>query len=807
MVNPVEKKMNIRRWDWLSAILLIIIMQIAAARLAATLWTSHLDIVEFMAFLGAILGLALGKSIFKRFWVVIFAIAYGSFFIPWQLGLTLDADATWRERLITLWDRLQTVIEELLTRRPVTDSLLFLLLMALLFWALTIYSSFVLVRQDNPWKVIIPGGVATFVIHSFDPLLVSRSWYLAFYLFFALILVARIVFLKNTVKWQQSHTHTPPDIGFDLSRVALVLSMILVFFSWNVPVLADTFRPAAEMWQTASRPWLTAKDRFSFMFASLRASVGLVENYYGPTMSLGLGNPLSDQVVMEIRAPSAPPNGGRFYWEARSYDTYLANQWLTSLTTTHDLTPSTIDLSQPGLAARLDLFFTFYPYVPISNLFVAPEPLWVSIPTRAYMADNPDGTVNFGALMTRGIVHPGEQYSMRAAVDAMTIRQLKDAGTIYPDWVANNYLQLPESITPRTRELARNIASGLSNPYDIANAITNYLRQNIEYNQSVSNPPANQDRIDWFLFDYKKGYCLYYASAEVVMLRSLGIPARMAVGYAQGELEPGSSQEIPSGVSTDITHPQTIETSIYVVRQKDAHAWPEVFFPEIGWVIFEPTVSQPAFTRPSGEASANPIINRPLPQEDVGPRQLPQDRFGADSAVKNGSNNGFFANFWTLGNIIRLILMAVALAALVVVIRQVRRGFRVQPFLERLSLDIPVGIDKGLRKLGIRPPDFLVNWIYYRTLPVISRSYLEINRALERVGKGPSIQDTPSERAHALVDAMPSAYAPARLLSREYQKSVYSTHPADSEGAQKAGSEIRKLSWQVWRDRLLARFK
>ncbi|MGE5123528.1 MAG: transglutaminase-like domain-containing protein [Acidobacteriaceae bacterium] len=808
MNSSLVKKANIHRWDWLSAILLIIIMQISAARLAATLWTRNLDVVEFVTLLGTILGLALGKSIFRRFWVILLSIFYGIVVIPWQLSLPLDSDLTYSERMVILWERLQLVIKELVTRNPITDSLLFLTLMSLLFWVLAIYSAVALARDDNPWKVILPGGVAAFVIHSFDPLLVSRSWYLAFYLFFALILVARIVYLKNTARWRDNRTHTPPDMGFDLSRVALILSMILVFFAWNVPVVAETFRPAAEIWQSASRPWLSAKDRLSFMFASLRASVGLVENYYGPTLTLGLGSPLSNQVVMEVQAPTTPPNGGRFYWEARAYDTYQANQWFSNLTVSRDLTPNTVDLSQPGAEIREEVLFKFSPFVPISNLYVVSEPLWLSLPAQAYMANNPDGTVNFSAFLTKGIVHPGESYSVRAAVDAMTILQLRDAGTIYPDWVVDDYLQLPASITPRTKELAQAIASGLNTPYDIAHAITQWLRNNIEYNQSVDRPPANQDRVDWFLFDYKKGYCLYYASAEVILLRSLGIPARMAVGYAQGEQETSQAQQPPAGVSSSVTNPQELQTSNYIVRKKDAHAWPEIYFPGLGWIIFEPTVSQPDLTRPTGISSTPPVLSRDLPQEDPGDN-LPPERnttLGGPADRGAGSGDAANANFWSLANIARLAILIFAIALLGFVVWHVRRGFRVRPLLERLSLDIPVGVDKGLRRMGIRSPDFLVNWIYFHRLPAISRSYLEINRALDRLGKPPAIQDTPSERTDSLVAAIPETTRPARYLLTQYQASVYSYHPSAGEKAHLAGSVIRRASRKLWMERLLKRF-
>ncbi|MFZ0534987.1 MAG: transglutaminase-like domain-containing protein [Anaerolineales bacterium] len=808
MNTSPKNKANIRWGDWLSAILLIIIMQIAAARLVATLWTKYLPLVQVITLIGTLLGLALGKSIFKRFWVVILAGLYGVILIPWQLGLTLEIDTTWRDRLGILGVRLEVVIQELLTRKPVTDSILFLLLMAMLFWSLSIYAGVVLLREANPWKVIIPGGISVFVIHSFDPLLVNRSWYLAFYLFFSLILVARLVYIKNKVIWKERHTHTPPDMGFDFSRVALVLSMILVFFAWNVPVVAETFKPAVQIWQTASKPWLTVKDRFSFMFASLRASVGLVQNFYGDSLPLGLGTPLSNRVVLEVEAPTNPPNGDRFYWEARVYDTYESNQWLSTIKTAHDLTSESVDLNQPGVDARPVVTFIFFPQDPISNLFTVPEPLWVSLPTHAYMNVNPDGTVDFSTLISKDFVHPGDQYTTRSAIDVETVSELQAASTSYPEWVHDEYLQLPNNISTRTRELAKNISAGLSNPYDIANAVTDYLRNNIEYNQSISQPPPNQERIDWFLFDYKQGFCNYYASAEVILLRTLGIPARIAVGFAQGEREVPPIQQLPPGAGPVITQEQISETSTYVVRQKDAHAWPEVFFPEIGWVIFEPTVSQLPLFRPSGEPITTPDERQTSNEQDG------QNQPGAnDNNRRNpGENDPSFipsqnVNFWTLGNILKLFVLLFALVILIIVIWQVRRGFKVKPFLERVSIEVPERLEKGLRRLGIRPPDFLINWVNTMRLPGLSRSYLEINYALDRIGRKPSIQDTPYERTASLISAIPAATTPAERLLAEYQTSEYSPHPADSEVAKKAGRIIRNLSLIAWINRFLSRFQ
>ena len=82
--------------------------------------------------------------------------------------------------------------------------------------------------------------------------------------------------------------------------------------------------------------------------------------------------------------------------------------------------------------------------------------------------------------------------------------------------------------------------------YDKAKAIEAYLRdsQNFKYSTTIPTPPTGMDRIDWFLFQSKEGYCEYYAGAMVVMLRTLGIPTRMAGGYAPGQYDERSQAYI-----------------------------------------------------------------------------------------------------------------------------------------------------------------------------------------------------------------------------------------------------------------------
>ena len=101
--------------------------------------------------------------------------------------------------------------------------------------------------------------------------------------------------------------------------------------------------------------------------------------------------------------------------------------------------------------------------------------------------------------------------------------------------VQGRYLEVPQDIQPMFQTLAGQITTGKSTPYEKAEAITNYLRNTIQYSTTITPAPPGQDPAVWVLFDTKKGFCNYYASDEVLLLRSIGIPARIAAGFAEGE--------------------------------------------------------------------------------------------------------------------------------------------------------------------------------------------------------------------------------------------------------------------------------
>ncbi|HBQ64835.1 MAG TPA: hypothetical protein DD727_07945 [Clostridiales bacterium] len=137
------------------------------------------------------------------------------------------------------------------------------------------------------------------------------------------------------------------------------------------------------------------------------------------------------------------------------------------------------------------------------------------------------------------------------------------------DPVRKKYLQLPDKLSENIRILSLDLTESHALQIDKVTAVEEFFKNSFTYTLTPPEPPEGTDALEYFLFEGKSGYCTYYATAMVILLRCAGIPARYAEGYAMPAL--------PSSENT------------YLVTNQDAHAWPEVYFQSVGWIPFEPT--------------------------------------------------------------------------------------------------------------------------------------------------------------------------------------------------------------------------
>jgi transglutaminase-like putative cysteine protease len=251
------------------------------------------------------------------------------------------------------------------------------------------------------------------------------------------------------------------------------------------------------------------------------------------------------------------------YWGTAAYDRYTGDGWVRS----GDVRPYEGELARPPGGAQ-----TLQQVVTVEDSLSVLPAAWRPVELSGDVAADTMVTAQ-GNIRPDRALFPGENYVVTSRVPDASADELRRAGTDYPDRVTDTYLQLPGTTSERVRERSAEVAGGAETPYDAAVAIEEYLEREKEYSLSV--PAPSGDVADTFLFEREAGYCTYYATTMVVMLRSQGIPARFVTGYTPGE---------------------AIENNKRVVRGLDSHAWVEVYFPGTGWIRFDPTPAEPRET-------------------------------------------------------------------------------------------------------------------------------------------------------------------------------------------------------------------
>ena len=299
------------------------------------------------------------------------------------------------------------------------------------------------------------------------------------------------------------------------------------------------------------------------------------------------------------------------YWRTGSFDRYTGDGWIRS----GGESAYGGDLEEPPgetefLLQRVD----------VETELQALPAAWRPVEVSTSVADRTQVT-GLGDLQLDGSVGAGESYQVVSAVVDPTAQELDDAGTDYPDAIVERYTQLPSSTPDRVGEQTAELVSAADTPYEAARLIEQWLRTNKEYSLDVDRPEGNI--ADSFLFEMEAGYCTYYATTMVTMLRSQGIPARMAVGYNAGE---------PVGDDR------------YAVRGLNSHAWVEVYFRDVGWVSFDPTPPDPrqqveqAAIQNARASGSDTVDTEETEPEESGPGEIEvptEERNGTEGPTSN----------------------------------------------------------------------------------------------------------------------------------------------------------------------------
>ncbi len=768
---------------------LLLLMPLAAIDIAG--WAVDQDIVLPVTLVGVFLGLILARSRFGEFAALLVSLLYCLLVV--FLAAALRQDLPFREALQAVLARCYEWALDLVSGGINTDELVLTMLAGALFWFLAFNATWHIFRMDRVWRVILPPGLILLITIIFFNGGEALDRFLFGFLLLSLALIVRSHLDNRQWEWALQGVTVPAVVRRQFATIGFVLSLLALFFAWSLP--SGALEERLENFQRflASDPIQQLAEAWSRMFAPLEGDGPATSDYYGADLlNLSGAISLGDDLVFTVEAPLGSQ---RYYWRSRVFERYTESQWSPSadLRVTDRSPPVSLLMNSEvigGSRQRIRQRFTIG--TASSRIFyAAPQPESFDREGRIDLiyTDRPENrSMNVSVARPLKALRRGESYLATSQISVATAAELRSAPAVYPDWVSspNLYVGLPNA---RVLELARRIVAEAqaTNPYDSAKAIEGWLRQNIRYNETISAPPPNVDTVEWLLFDVREGYCTYYATAMIVMLRRLGIPARLAAGFSQGEYDAEAGQ--------------------FVVRERDAHTWIEVYFPGYGWIEFEPTSAQAPIHREGDERAQEqekPLEPEPTftPSPMPSPTPLPSPTALPNQAQREQALESPSATPTPTA------LPSPSPTPFVLPTVQPPVSPDNPPPLSTLEPIIVIALVLSILLIALLILALMVFWWWewrgMGGLSPVSRAYARLERYIQLIGISIGGSMTTLEKRRELQRRIPAVSEPIRTISDLYTRERYGVNREELGSSHYA--ESAEQAWQQTRGNILRRW-
>lgn len=775
--------------DMTALLIVFVLLLMPVLSLQTAGWPLSMATVIPVLLLGLIFGFLLARSHYNELLALMMSLIYGAGIV--LLIAAINEPGGLGEGIASVITRFFRWLTDAVSGGINQDDLIFTMLVASLLWFLAYSAAWHIFRIDRVWRAILPPGLILVTNSIYYSGSSNLDIYLIVFIFMALLLIVRSNLDAREWDWYVNGIRVPRNLRRQFFRIGALLALIALLMAWAIP--SGNLQEQLDRFQEFLRadPLTQLSEFWNRLFSSAETQGPTTADYYGgDSLQLGGAIRLGDQTVFLV---SAPP-GRRYYWRSRVFDTYEAGRWLPAANTRlTDPQPPLDILAEPHIeGSRLPVQQQFTIGLSASRLiYTAPQPRQVNLATRTDLryVDASEQVMNISVIRPMSVLNRGDTYNATSLLSNATATQLRAVGGNYPQWVSELYLYVSPSITDRTYQLAQDIIrqSGATTPYDQAKAIENWLRLNIVYNETIPQPPQGRDPVDWLLFDIKEGYCNYYASAMIMMLRTLGIPARMAAGFAQGTWDAANQN--------------------YVVLERDAHTWVEVYFPGYGWIEFEPTAAQAPINRVDDTEVAQQPTATPLASPTPTPTPSPTATPTIDPTVlpQNAEGRELPTTTPTLTPSPTATPVIVPTQPPPLQPQQQGPLSFILPLLGAVLLALFI----ILVVIGI----FLFMWWWWEWrgmggLSPVSRAYARLERYIPLAGIRLTEQQTPDERRNRIAKHLPPAEPPVTAITSMYTAERYGPgpeHPRDvdlhAEVADEAWSDVRGsiLRRYLWR--------
>lgn len=746
--RPAPVKFRLPGWitdweSWLTFGLVLMVFLSVAQNIDSARWVPRMPSLTGISFLALFTGLLLARVRVPEVILHLFALAIGALVVFW-LTLNFIDEPTLRESVSAFGSRWQAWIGVVRRGEPTTDNMPFVMLVLALGWIAAYLSSWSIFRWRNAWLALIPGGIALLTNISYLPSQFSASF--VFFLFGAMLLVMRVFMLNRLHEWKQSDTPYPEFLSLNLLNVTFWVALIAIFVAWTFPQ-ANEIGPLSRGWERLTAPVTEGSDRFSGLFYSIDSKKEVPLHNFGDTLPLQGRVVLGSRISGQVEFAEGSSNQNRPL-RVKVYDEYTPGGWKAGPRDETELGPleqvAATGAQKGAYKDRVEVTtnFVIESGFPKNALPTIGQPSQVSVNSKADIIST-ELVPDVDNVRARNRFKLGDPFVTSGTISTATQERLRTSGDAYPQYVRDRYLQLPAALPQRVRQLGTDLTKDRPTSYDKAKAIEEYLRT-FPATFDVRTVPPGRDAVDFFLFDERKGYFDYQASAMVVLLRAAGVPARLAVGYQVDEFD------------------QTVRR--YLLRDKHAYAWPEVFFAGYGWIEFSPYGDAQQITILPGDSGGDNAAGG----GDIIPELPGIDEFGPIEDLGGGSSTPFTAPesnpFAVLLPVLYVLMALVILAAIA--------GISLRVAWERgmAGLDYPAQLwEKTIR---------LATWLRL----------------------GPKPDQTPTEYSRRLQRLLPDATEGVDVVADSYLKSRYGRRDLTASEREELDS-----AWSPLRNRLIKR--
>lgn len=731
--SPQRQAMLAPSEGWLPLLLLAIAVYSVVYSVTLAITIHHTEVLWITTAIGLLCGLATAKI--RSFSQTV--LHFGACLVGFWLALLLTSFLAYQTSPFIMLASLHALINGgFQTASALNSEMIFLLYLAFLCFFLGYFGSWLIYRAHLPWLVALV-YVSIMLVNLNYVTTRDLSFMIVLLVSPLILLIARTHLASQITQWKNDGLYTDQSwvqgIATRFLRITALFMLLILPFSWFLPMLNQP-SSGVTFWNDLDNAWANLSHG---NFSALSDPNSLFSPYQPPVAFFG------DQLTItgNVKLPAGPVLSYTYpsstqgqYLESFTFDQFDGHTWTSQLAKYEQSFDANADLPQAVPNAhsnpqQTSITIIQPPGGTKSYIFAPLEPASFTVPITLLS----DSTNTFISAWTQtNPLQSGERYTVTSNVPVASATDLANIPLPKYDpalWKADgnypallqNYVQTPKDLSSIVNITAHNWTRDTHNAYEAALDLQAHLHDSTTFTYSLQNPPipANVDAVTWLL-QTRQGYCTYYATAMTIMARLIGLPARVVNGFSQGHYD--------------------TQQQAWIVNGSDAHSWVQIYFPNQGWLTFDPT---PGFSSPNQiPLGSTPTVSSTPPHASPSPTATAKKPQIAPppTSVTQPNDAPFFVGGLAAQNILLAFALMFLCCSLIV-----------------LGLSIK-------RYRGSYTPHSPVTSIYAR-----------LCRVAGLIGSPPAVWQTPYEYTFALSRRFPEAATTLRRLADLFVRERWAT--------------------------------